>query len=163
MAEGRRRPSPALRDCWFVHMYPPAMTTEANETPANRLPETLWCPDCQHQNAAAAGHCVQCGVSLSSRAATVAPRSLWAAGQIYRNAIEHPRSPVVVAGVWMLGVAAIASVGAALRRGLANPGVATLVGAICGAAAILWAAVLIAKATRNYLLARKRLSRTALR
>ena len=29
------------------------MTTEANETPANRLPETLWCPDCQHQNAAA--------------------------------------------------------------------------------------------------------------
>ena len=128
------------------------MTTDANETSPASVTEILWCPECQHQSAAPAGHCGRCGVCLSS-SAVVVPGSLWGTGQIYRNAIEHPRSPVVVAGVWVLGMAVVAGGGAALSGGLANPGFATLAGAVIGAVAVMGAAALVAKATRNYVLA----------
>ena len=132
------------------------MTTIANENSVSGLQKTEWCPCCQHRNNPADQSCVQCGSRLSLRAIPVAVPSVWAIGQIYRTAIAQPRHPVVVAGVWMIGLAAILCGAAALVRVLANPGIATLTWAIIGASAMVWAAILMVQSTRNFRAARSR-------
>ena len=50
----------------------------------------------------------------------------------------------------MIGLATIACGGTAVLSVLANPGIATLTWAVIGAGAMVWAAVLMVKSSRNY-------------
>ncbi|MBL9174588.1 MAG: zinc ribbon domain-containing protein [Verrucomicrobiales bacterium] len=65
-------------------------------------PELPLCLGCAQPNDPAANFCSHCGAPMTSYASTGPFESLFAEGRAYREAADHPRSPVVVAGVWLL-------------------------------------------------------------
>ena len=64
--------------------------------------ERELCPSCLAPNAPGAHFCSDCGAPLSSYAATAPFVSLFAEGHAYRQAVEKPRSWIVLLGIWML-------------------------------------------------------------
>jgi len=64
--------------------------------------EKQLCLNCLAPNSQLANFCHDCGAPLSSFAATGPIESVFAEGHVYRQAVESPRSWIVVVGVWVL-------------------------------------------------------------
>ena len=97
--------------------------------------------------------CAGCGAPLTPFASTQPFERTLAEGYAYRQAVEAPRKPIVVAGIWLIFVP-MAIVGAGL---LANvtwrpfPGSVDNAFAACGGLAMLAiSGIIIARTTRAY-------------
>jgi len=64
--------------------------------------EKQLCVSCLFPNEPLAHFCAKCGAPITSYAATGPFESIFAEGHVYRQAVERPRSFVVVLGVWLL-------------------------------------------------------------
>ncbi len=60
------------------------------------------CLGCLAPNSSLANFCGDCGAPLTGYAATGPFERVLAEGHLYREAIQRPRSWIVVAGVWLL-------------------------------------------------------------
>jgi EamA domain-containing membrane protein RarD len=69
---------------------------------------------------------------------------------MYRSAVEKPRNLVVVLGVWLLGLSAVAFGCSVLREALDSSGIAAWTALLVGLGAITWASLLIVRTTQNY-------------
>ena len=119
-------------------------------TTKQQLPESdekQLCVSCIAPNEPTVHFCTTCGAPLSSYASTGPFEHLFAEGAVYRQAVERPRSLIVVLGVWLIfGVMALA--GLLL---FATGRDAGFVAAIGGVALPAISLVMICKTTRNYL------------
>lgn len=75
----------------------PQETAGADDCDSSQL-----CPGCMEINEPRAHFCTGCGAPLSSYAATAPFERIMAEGHAYRSAVENPRSPVILAGIWMI-------------------------------------------------------------
>lgn len=107
--------------------------------------EKQLCTSCGAPNVPSAHFCARCGAPLSSYACMGPFESIFAEGFIYRQAVERPRSLIVVIGMWLLfGTMAVAgAITIAMQAGI----ISDLIGA--GIAAV--SAIMLWKTTRNYL------------
>ncbi len=80
--------------------------------------EKQLCIHCLFPNSLIANFCVECGAPLTSYAATGPLERILAEGHLYRTAVEKPRKPIVLFGIWILfGAMAFTSLMPLLVRG----------------------------------------------
>ncbi len=60
------------------------------------------CPQCMNINETSDHFCRKCGAPISSYATIDPIGRIWAEGYFYRQAVWHPRSAIVVIGIWMI-------------------------------------------------------------
>ena len=121
------------------------------------------CPHCLAASAAGEHFCRRCGTPLTPHAATDPLGHVYAEGDAYRKAIDHPDKPIVLIGMWLIfGPMALTSVGlltwfvVALLTGpfgrvdvQAVFGVAVFLVMFGGPAVISW--TVLYRVTRNFL------------
>ena len=73
-----------------------------NEDTPEQLEEKPLCLSCMFPNDPSAHFCSKCGAPLTSYASTGPFESLFAEGNVYRQAVERPRSLIVVFGIWLI-------------------------------------------------------------
>ncbi len=121
--------------------------------------ESQLCVCCVLPNETSANFCSACGAPLNSYAATGPFERLFAEGHAYRQAVQRPRSLIVVMGVWMIfGPTAFVS----LIPLLAAKQVDDLPGVGTGLVLIPISVVMIWKTTQNYLSSRLTHSRSGI-
>lgn len=137
-------------------------TTAPPQEPAETMTETgngdhdssQLCPGCMEINEARAHFCTRCGAPLSSYAATAPFERIMAEGHAYRSAVENPRSPMILADIWVIfGPMTLGSAALLLGRGPADPlqtGLAVFILAV--SVLMLW------RTTAGYFAARRRLA-----
>ncbi len=124
---------------------------EISEQAPGGLDEKQLCLNCVFPNETEAHFCANCGAPLSSYAATGPFERIFAEGHVYRQAVEQPRSLVVVVGIWVIfGVPALLGV-ALLSFGRDNGFGSVLFGAVLLPISL----VIIVKTTQNYFLGKK--------
>jgi hypothetical protein len=113
------------------------------------------CPKCLKPNPAGTDLCRHCGAPLTSHAATDPVLSIAAEGHVVRSAVAGPNRPIILVGIWLVGLPGLGAGVATILNALASPGVETLLkaGAALGLLA-LWGAI-VWKATRNYVRLRR--------
>jgi predicted amidophosphoribosyltransferase len=62
------------------------------------------CPNCLAENSTLEHFCHQCGAPLTSHAVTDPMGQVYSEGDTFRKAIEYPRKPIVVVGMWLIWV-----------------------------------------------------------
>jgi hypothetical protein len=77
------------------------MTHHPSETTE---PETLpvICPSCLTPNSANQHFCQKCGTPLTSHAEIDPMGQIFAQGDVFRKAIDNPRRPIVIVGMWLI-------------------------------------------------------------
>ncbi|MFO1459420.1 MAG: zinc ribbon domain-containing protein [Verrucomicrobiota bacterium] len=73
-----------------------------SDPPADSEPARPLCISCATPNDPVANFCQHCGAPMTSYASTGPFESLFSEGRAYREAADHPRSAVVLVGVWLL-------------------------------------------------------------
>lgn len=109
------------------------------------------CISCATPNDPVANFCQHCGAPMTSYASTGPFESLFSEGRAYREAADHPRSPVVVLGVWLLF--GVMFLGGLLLTTPAIQGDYLI--AIPGALLMAVSLMMLVKTTRNFIVGRK--------
>lgn len=116
-------------------------------------PARPLCISCATPNDPVANFCQHCGAPMTSYASTGPFESLFSEGRAYREAADHPRSPVVLLGVWLLF--GVMFLGGLLLTTPAVKGDFLL--AIPGALLMGVSLMMLVKTTRNYIAGRKQM------
>lgn len=121
----------------------PLPPLEAAESPD----EKQLCTGCMAPNEPDANFCAECGAPISSYAATGPFEHLFAEGYMYRQAVQKPRSLIVVLGIWFIfGIPVVAGVAIMLTGRNLGPYYVT-----AGGIFLPVSVVMIWKTTRSYL------------
>jgi hypothetical protein len=108
------------------------------------------CPKCLNPNPAGVHLCEHCGAPLTSHAATDPALSIAAEGHVVRSAVANPHKPIILVGIWLVGLPAMGAGVVALYNALTSPSVEAVLRAGAGLGLLaLWGAIAY-KATRNY-------------
>jgi len=111
---------------------------------------TELCPKCLRSTPTASDLCGHCGAPLTSRAVTDPVLSIAAEGYVIRSAVAQPHRRMVVVGIWLMALPALAAVLVALANTFASPNAEAVLGAIAALGLLsLWGAI-VTKTTRNY-------------
>jgi hypothetical protein len=78
------------------------MNETNQEMDSDTQAENELCPRCLTPNELLSHFCKKCGRPLSSYAATGPFESIFAEGDLYRQASEKPRSFIIVVGMWLI-------------------------------------------------------------
>jgi hypothetical protein len=114
-------------------------------------PARPLCISCATPNDPIANFCQHCGAPMTSYASTGPFESLFSEGRAYREAADHPRSPVVLVGVWLLF--GVMFLGGLL---LTTPAVkGDVLMAIPGALLMGLSLMMLVKTTRNFIAGRR--------
>jgi len=120
------------------------MTTEAGQE---------LCLNCAKPNPAGAHLCRHCGAPLTTHAATDPYLGVFAEGHAIQKAAARPHKPIILIGIWLLGIPALLVSGFVLYAALRIPPEersAAILGAAVGLGFLaLWTAI-VYKTTRNY-------------
>ncbi len=81
---------------------PSDAATETDEPLFSEADERQLCLTCLEPNDLSAHFCAKCGGPMTSYAATGPIERILAEGYAYRRAVERPRRPMVVLGIWLL-------------------------------------------------------------
>lgn len=103
------------------------------------------CPRCMTAISAAADFCPHCGAPLTSRATNDPYLSVFAEGFAIRQAVARPNKPIILIGVCLLSISALAGAIASLVSG---GGILSIVAGL--GILTLWGAI-VYKTTKNYL------------
>ncbi len=109
--------------------------------------EKQLCVRCLAPNLPNDHFCKNCGAPLSSFASTGPFESVFAEGQVYRQAAEQPRSFIVVLGIWLIFGTAVLAGGFVFVWAWGEQDILDLV---LTSGMILFSVVILAKTTRNY-------------
>jgi hypothetical protein len=130
------------------------MTSEREQTPSSSSSESdenQLCLSCMFPNESLTHFCAKCGAPLSSYASTGPFERVFAEGHVFRQAVEQPRSFIVVLGIWILfGMAGLS--GVYLIAGVRNGEFGSV---FIGAMLLAISFAMITKTTRNYSRSRK--------
>lgn len=116
-------------------------------------PARPLCLSCATPNDPVANFCEHCGAPMTSYASTGPFESLFSEGRAYREAADHPRSLVVVLGVWLLF--GVMFLGGLLLTTPAMKG--NYLMAIPGALLMGVSLMMLVKTTRNFIAGRRQM------
>jgi hypothetical protein len=124
---------------------------EQPSAPGEEAEEKQLCVNCTFPNDPLANFCAKCGAPLTSYAATGPLEHIFAEGHAYRQAVERPRSFIVVIGIWLIfGV--MAATGLIM---IAAGGTGALPMAVLGVIILIIPSVIILRTTTNYFTSRR--------